>query len=84
MLLQLIRHLLSINQVLFKTLINDDNGLFKNVKVAVPLKYLTNFWRSLKIRLINCKIHLELSWTKNCVMSNILEDTIVKITNTFQ
>ena len=84
MLLQLIRHLLNINQVLFKTLINDDNGLFKNVKVAVPLKYLTNFWRSLKIRLINCKIHLELSWTKNCVMSNILEDTIVKITNTFQ
>ena len=32
--------------------------------------------------LINCKIHLELSWTKNCVMSNITEETTFKITNT--
>ena len=27
----------------FKTLENDDNGVFKNVKIAVPLKYLSNF-----------------------------------------
>ena len=26
----------------------DDDRLFKNVKTAVPLKYLSNFWRSLK------------------------------------
>ena len=31
----------------FKTLEADDNGVFKNVKIAVPLKYLSNFWRSL-------------------------------------
>ena len=31
----------------FKTLTNDDNGVFKNVKITVPLKYLSNFWRSL-------------------------------------
>ena len=32
--------------------------------------------------LINCKIHLELSWTNSCVMSNIGENTTFKITNT--
>ena len=40
-----------------------------NVKIVVPLKYLSNFFRSLQMPLINCKIHLELSWTKNCVLS---------------
>ena len=65
----------------FKTLENDDNGVFKNVKIAVPLKYLSNFWRSLEMPLINCKIHLELNWSKDCVMSTIA-DTTFKITNT--
>ena len=37
------------------------NKVFKNVKIAVPLKYLSNFWRSLEMPLINCKIHLELN-----------------------
>ena len=36
----------------FKTLEDDDNGVFKNVKIAVPLKYLSNFWRSLEMPLI--------------------------------
>ena len=58
-----------------------DNGVFKDVKIAVPLKYLSNFWRSLEMPLINCKIHLELNWTKDCVMSTIA-DTTFKITNT--
>ena len=31
-----------------------------NVRIAVPLKYLSNFWRSLEMRLINCKIELSL------------------------
>ena len=31
--------------------------------------------------LINCKIHLELNWSKDCVMSTIIA-TIFKITNT--
>ena len=35
--------------------------LFTNVKIAVPLKYLSNFFRLLEIPLINCKIHLERS-----------------------
>ena len=41
-----------------------------NVKIVVPLKYLSNFLRSLEVPLINCKIHLELNWTKNCVLSS--------------
>ena len=65
----------------FKPLEDGDNGVFKNVKIAVPLKYLSNFWRSLEMPLINCKIHLELNWTKDCVMSTIA-DTTFKMRNT--
>ena len=32
------------------------DGTKKGVKIAVPLKYLSNFWRSLEIPLINCKV----------------------------
>ena len=47
--------------IFFKPLTDDDNGLFKDVKIAVPLKYLSNFWRSSKMPLIHCKINLELN-----------------------
>ena len=50
----------------FKALPAADNGVFKNVKIAAPLKYLSNFWRSLEMLLINCEIHLELNWSKDC------------------
>ena len=40
-----------------------------NVKVFVPLKYLSNFFRSLEMPLINCKIKLNLTWKKECVLS---------------
>ena len=40
-----------------------------NVKVVVPLKYLSNFFRSLEMPLINCKIKLNLTLTKECVLS---------------
>ena len=59
----------------------DNNGVFKNVKISIPLKYLSSFWRSLEIPLINCKIHLELNWSNDCVMSTIA-NTKFKITNT--
>ena len=42
------------------------NGILKNATIAVPLKYLSNFWRSLEIPLINCKVELKLKWTKYC------------------
>ena len=51
------------------------------MKRAVPIKYLSNFWRSLEMPLINCKIHLELNWSIDCVMSTIA-DTTFKITYT--
>ena len=47
----------------------DGNGRsLKNTKIVVPLKYLSNFLRSLEMHLINCKIHLELNWNNNCVI----------------
>ena len=39
-----------------------------DVKVVVPLKYLSNFWRHLGIPLINCEVELILTWFKNCVL----------------
>ena len=40
------------------------------VKVAVPLKYLSSFWRSLEMLLINWKVELSLTWHPNCVVCN--------------
>ena len=40
-----------------------------NVKIVVSLKYLSNFFRSLEMPLINCKIKLNLTWKKECVLS---------------
>ena len=61
------------------------NRVFKNVKVAVPRKYFSNFWRSLEMPLINFKIHLELNWSKDCVIFNVDRVTKFKIPScTFQ
>ena len=46
-----------------------NNNLTKNnVKVVVSLKYLSNFWRSLNIPLINFEVELISTWFKNCVL----------------
>ena len=39
-----------------------------NTEVVVLLKYLSNFWRSLDLPLINCETEINLKWTKNCVL----------------
>ena len=39
----------------------ENNGIKNGVKIAVPLKYLSNFWRLLEIPLINCKVELQIS-----------------------
>ena len=45
------------------------NNLTKNdVKVVVPLKNLSNFWKILNIPLINCEVELIFTWFKNCVL----------------
>ena len=58
----------------------------RNVKVVVPLKYLSIFFRSLEMALINCKVKLNLTWKKECVLSNqagnavsIINDTNYKL-----
>ena len=45
------------------------DGTKNRVKIAAPLKYLSNFWRSLEIPLINCKVEFPLKWIENCVLT---------------
>ena len=46
------------------------NKLIKNnVKIVIPLKYLSSFWKSLNIPLINCEVELISTWSKNCVLA---------------
>ena len=53
------------------------NNLTKDdVKIVVPLKHLSNFWRRLSIPLINCDVELILTWFKNCVLiDKLIRDT---------
>ena len=44
---------------------NDGKSSVKDAEIVVSLKYLSNFWRSLQMPLINCKVHLELNWIKD-------------------
>ena len=44
-------------------------GNTKNVKIIVPLKYLSNFWRTLEMPLINCELNTILTWSPTCVIS---------------
>ena len=46
---------------------NNGKSFVKDTKIVVPLKYLSNYWISLEIPLINCKVHLELNWIKYCI-----------------
>ena len=46
------------------------NSSVKEAKIVVPLKYLSNCWRSLEMPLINCKVYLELNWTGDCILSS--------------
>ena len=48
----------------------DGNITKRSAKVVVPLTYLSNFFRTLEMPLINCKIKLNLTWKKECVLSN--------------
>ena len=43
----------------------------QEVEIAIPLKYLGNFWRALIIPLISCEVSLELKWDKNCIISSL-------------
>ena len=43
----------------------------KESEVVIPLKHLSNFWRSLNMPLINCEVELILTWSKNCVLADM-------------
>ena len=48
------------------------NKVGKNeTEVVIPVKHLSNFWRSLNLPLINCEIELILSWSKNCLLADL-------------
>ena len=58
----------------------ENNGTKNGVKIAVPLKYLSNFWRSLEMPLINCKIELSLKWYERCLLT-VANTATFKITD---
>ena len=60
----------------------DGNITKRSVKVVVPLKYLSNSFRSLEMPLINCKIKLNLTWKKECVLSNQVGAAVFIINDT--
>ena len=54
-----------------QTAANNNNGNIAgrvDVEIMVPLKYLSNFWRTLEMPLINCEVELILNWSANCVI----------------
>ena len=54
----------------------------KNVDIIVLLKYLSNFWRTLEMPLINCEVTLLLTWSKDCVITNSTGEGKFAITET--
>ena len=48
----------------------------------VPLKYLSNFWRTLEMPLINCEVNLILTWSSTCVITNSTGAGTFEITDT--
>ena len=42
----------------------------KDVEIVGPLKYLSNFWRTPDMPLINSELNLILTWTENCVLTS--------------
>ena len=57
----------------YKTIITrglEGNNTEKEVEIAIPLKYLSNFWKILHTPLINCEINLILTWSDNCVITS--------------
>ena len=48
----------------------------------VPIKYLSNFWRTLEMPLINCEVGIILTWSKTCVISSANRETKFVITKT--
>ena len=63
-----------------KFLGNTNNADIINAKIAVPLKYLSNFLRTLEMPFINCEINLTFNWSNSCVISD--GDRVTNFANT--
>ena len=50
-------------------------GNTKNVKTAMSWKYLSNFWRTIEMPLINYETNLILTWSADCVISSVTGET---------
>ena len=61
--------------------VNNTDSSIKDTKIVVPLKYLSNFWRSLEMPLINCKVYLELNWIEDCILSSAGDSAKFAITD---
>ena len=48
----------------------------QKVEIALPLKHLNNFWKTLHIPLINCEVSLALSWSANCVITSLEKNLV--------
>ena len=59
---------------------NNDNE--KDVEIMVPLNYLSNFWRTLEMPLINCEVSLILTWSSTCVITNSTGAGTFKVSDT--
>ena len=55
----------------------EDDGTKNGVKIAVPLKYLSNFWKSLEMPLINCKVELSLKWYETYLLTAATTPTFI-------
>ena len=51
----------------------DGDAVWKNAQIIVLLKYVSSFFRSLEMPLINTKIYIQLNYTKNSIISNAYE-----------
>ena len=66
----------------FKTKITgqtNNGGRINNIEIMAPLKYLSNFWRTLEMPLINCEVELILTQSADCVIIYTDQDQVYQI-----
>ena len=54
----------------------------KDVEIMVPLKYLSNFWKTVEMPLINSEVNVILTWSSTCVITNSTGAGTFEITDT--
>ena len=57
-------------------------GNTKDVKTILPLKFLSNFWKTLEMPLINCEVNVILTWSSAYVITNSTGGVTFAITHT--